>query len=142
MIIDSNLVFSDAASLASGDSEAVGLTSFLTPGRMGPIPMCIRILADDATVTALEVQLKQSDSKDGTYEDVPNACLAWEQEDLTQGKILSWRFLPSFATKPWLKLEYEVTGGDGSGKIFAALTREEDMPYVPGMYIDAGAVQG
>ncbi|MGE9985378.1 Bbp16 family capsid cement protein [Desulfovibrio sp. SGI.169] len=142
MIIDSNLVFSDGASLASGDSAAVGLTSFLIPGRMRPIPMCIRILAEDAAVTALEVQLKQADSKDGTYEDVPNACLAWEQDDLKTGKILSWRFLPSFATKSWLKLEYAVTGGDGSGKIFAALTREEDMPYVPGMYIDGGAVKG
>ena len=70
MIIDSNLVFSDGASLASGDSDAVGLTSFLIPGRMGPIPMCIRILAEDAAVTALEVQLKQADSKDGTYEDI------------------------------------------------------------------------
>lgn len=142
MLLDDNLVFSDGASLASGESTPVPLTSFLHPGRMEPIPMCIRVAEADASVTALEVQLKQADSETGTYEDVPNACLAWEADDLKKGQTLSWRFLPSFTTKNWLKLEYAVTGGDGSGKLFAAVTREDDLPYIDGMYIDKGIVHG
>lgn len=141
-IIDSYLVFSDNAELKSGESDPVGLTSFLHPGRMTPIPFRVLITTPDAGVSKLEIMLQQADSRDGVYEDVPNACLAFEQADLASGKPLVWRFLPSQASKPWLRLEYAVTGGSGSGRIFAALLREEELPYETGMYIDKGVVEG
>ena len=41
-------------------------------------------------------------------------------------------------TKPWLKLKLSPTGTFTKGKLFAAVTREDVMPYDEGLYIDKG----
>lgn len=142
MLIDSNTVFYDEAPMTSGESVAVGLTSFLQPGRVEPVPIRIRVTRADAGITALDIQLQQADAEGGPFEDVPNACLALEPADLTEGADIGWRWLPANTLRPWLRLKIQVTGGDGSGRLFAAVLREDPLDMRPGMYIDKGVARG
>ena len=63
------------------------------------------------------------------------------REDLDA--FFGFRFLPRAVTKPWLKLVYTVTGtAPTTGKVFAALLREEQDSYEAGQYINQGRVIG
>lgn len=143
MLIDSNLVLLDDQSLADTVTcETVGLTSFLTPGREEPIPICIKVTEAAAGGTKVEIKLQECDTKAGTFTDVPGAAITAPLADLTAGKRLGWRWLPAEVGKPWIKLVVTLTGTFTAGKLFAALAREDDLPYGAGMYIDGGKVKG
>lgn len=143
MIIDSNLVFTDAPVTATGASDPVALTSLYKPGRAEPIPILVRVTEDFAALTSLTVKITECATKDGTYTDVPAASMTIPLADLKTGKKFGWRYLPANVDKPWLKLAYTVTGtAPTAGKVFAAIMREIEEAYEAGMYIDAGVVKG
>lgn len=145
MIIDDNAVLIDAQAITSAavTGPAVGLTSLLKPGRAEPIHVVAKVMGDDfAGGTSVEFKLQQSDTEDGTYDDVPGSAITVELADLTAGKSIGWRFLPPGVSKPWIKMVATPTGTFTAGKIFAAVVREEEQSYEAGMYIDAGMVKG
>ena len=143
MIIDSPLVFLDGEDISEATTgNAVGLTSFLKPGREEPIPLCIRMVEAAAGGTGIELTLQESDSEDGTFTDVPGASLTVKLADLGAGARLGWRWLPAAVEKPWVRLSMTPEGTFTAGKIFAALTREDALPYEAGMHIDGGVAQG
>ncbi len=144
MLLDDNLVFLDSATPQTGFSKAVPLNAFWKPDREDPIPICLKIVDGDLTgVTALTVQLQQGCAAEGPWENVPPAKIVIDDSKaLVQGKSLGWRFLPP-AAKNWLRLSLTVTGtATGTGKIFAAVVREDEVPWENGMYIDGGVVKG
>lgn len=142
MIIDSNLVFIDDAITASGESKAIALTSFTLPGRMGPIPMVIKATEDFNNLTSLTFTMQTSDTQDGTYTDLPGGSLSIPASELVVGTAMGWGYLPRNVELPWMKLKYTVDGtAPTQGHLFAALTREEDQPYVAQLYIDKGVVK-
>lgn len=145
MLIDSNLVLLDSADVrgAAVTGPAVGLTSFLHPGRMEPVPICAKVVGGDfAGGTSVTFKLTQSDSKDGSYTDVPGSAVTVPLADLKVGQTIGWRFLPRGASKPWLKMVATPSGTFTAGKVFACVAREDELPYTAGMYIDKGVVQG
>lgn len=141
MIIDSNLVFIDGPITASGESKAIALTSFTLPGRMGPIPMVIKALENFNNLTSLTLTMQTSDAQDGTYTDLPGGSITIPASELAVGTTLGWGYLPRNVKFPWMKLTYTVDGtAPTQGRLFAALTRDEDQPYVGQLYIDKGVV--
>lgn len=145
MIIDDNAVLIDGVAItdAAVTGPAVGLTSLLKPGRAEPIHVVAKVMdADFAGGTSIAFKLQQSDTEDGTYNDVPGSSISVVLADLTAGKSIGWRFLPPGVSKPWIKMVATPTGTFTAGKVFAAVVREEEQPYEDGMYIDAGMVKG
>ena len=144
MIIDDNAVLIDAQAVTSAavTGPAVGLTSLLKPGRAEPIHVVAKVMdADFAGGTSVEFKLTQSDTEEGTYDDVPGSAITVALADLTAGKSIGWRFLPPGVSKPWIKMVATPTGTFTAGKIFAAVVREEFLDYENGMYIDAGILK-
>ena len=143
MLIDSQLVFLDGEDISAATTgNAVALTSFLKPGREEPIPLCIRMVEAAAGGTSLGITLQESDSEDGTWSDVPGAALTVKLEGLGEGARLGWRWLPATVEMPWVRLSVTPKGSFTAGKIFAALAREDALPYAAGMHIDGGVAQG
>lgn len=144
MLIDSNTVSLDSTSIlgAAVKGDGVGLTSFLNPGREEPIPVALKVVEDFSGGTSIEFKLQQADAKDGTYADVPGSAVSVALADLVKGRRIGWRFLPPGASKPWLKVAATPTGTFTAGKVFAAIVREDILPYEAGMYIDGGVVKG
>lgn len=143
MLIDQNLIFLDSVDLKTVDSAEVGLTSFSNPGHMSPIPICFKVVGGDITgATVIKIELQQADKKGGSYETVPGSAVEIADETGTKkGMTIGWRFLPN-AKKPWLKVKVTATGTGSGGKVFAAIVREDVLPYEKGMYIDKGVVVG
>ena len=143
MLIDQSLVSIDNKAVSTAiTGEAVALTSFFSPGREEPIPLCVKMTEDAAGGTALNIKLQEAESENGTYEDVPGASISHALAVLKTGALLGWRFLPAAVSKPWLKVVVTPQGTFTAGKIFAALVREDPQPYAAGMHIDGGKVQG
>lgn len=145
MLLDSNLILMDSTPIlgAAVTGPAVALTSFLKPGREEPIPICAKVVGTGfAGGTSITFKLTQCATSDGTYTDVPGSSVTVALADLTVGKSIGWRFLPSGTSKQWLKMVATPTGTFTAGKIFGAIVREDDQPYEAGMYIDKGIVQG
>lgn len=145
MLIDSNLVLLDSATIVSTavTGPAVALTSLLNPGRAEPIPICAKVVGEAfAGGTSITFKLTQSDSEAGTYTDVPGSATTVAASDLKIGTLIGWRFLPRGASKPWLKMVATPSGTFTAGKIFGAIVREDDLPYEAGMYFDKGVLQG
>ena len=145
MLIDSNAVLLDSEAITSGavTGPAVGLTSLMKPGRAEPLRSAAKVVeADFAGGTSIEFKLTQSDTESGSYTDVPGSAVTAALADLTKGRAIGWRFLPSGAGKPWLKMVAAPTGTFTAGKVFAAIVREDEQPWEAGMYIDAGVVKG
>lgn len=141
MIIDSNLILWEGP-VAARAGNAIGLTSLHIPGKADPIPVLLRFTEDLAGATAVTVKLQQSDTRDGTYADVPDSALTIAAADFKVGKRAGWRFLPRGATKQWIKLVLAVTGTPTAGSLFCAVMREEDEGYEAGLYIDRGVTIG
>lgn len=144
MIFDDNLVSIDHEELSGGaiTGNAIALNAFQMPGRMGPIPMLVTVSGDAAGGTGLALKLQQAEDAAGPFEDVPGAEMTVALADMQPGMNIGWRYLPSGVTQPWLKVVVTPTGTFTAGTVFAAVTREEVMPYVPGMYISDGVVKG
>jgi len=174
MIIDSNLVFIDhltkdeIGKAGENMSRAVPLTSFLEPGRQGPIPIVIQLsdgLVENETIT---FKLFQGDEyadaetnteiKDG-WEEISSVTASGPMK---KGCRIGWRFLPRSATKQWLRLQVgdstDSTDSNGSSReangssreangsshkatdlnVFAAIVREDLFEYDKLLYINAG----
>ena len=145
MILDDNLISIEDGDLtgATVTGKAIALNSFQKPGRMGPIPFFVGVVGEDAAGgTSITIKLQQSDSESGSYSDVPGSSLTVALADMVTGKNIGWRFLPTGLTKPWFKVVSTQAGTFTAGKLFAAVTTEDHLPYEEGMYIDAGVVKG
>ena len=144
MILDDNLIFCDRAPLSSAvTSAAVPLNSLYKPGRAEPI--CVFAMCNEtaATGTSITLKLQEADSEAGDYSDVAGSSETILTAALVKGAKIYLRWLPGSVTKQWLKLHVTLTGSTfTAGKITAAVVREDDLPYVTGMYIDKGAVVG
>ena len=144
MLLDDNTVLLDHAPVL-GDavtSDAIALNALQFPGRAEPIPVCANVTESFAGGTSITFKLTQADSEGGTYADVPGSSVTVALANLTKGKALGWRFLPRGVGKPWLKMVATPSGTFTAGRVFAAVTREDDLPYEAGMYIDKGIVRG
>ena len=143
MLLDSNNISIDnkpATSAITGD--AIPLTSLLKPGREEPVCVFIRATepvcaaTGDGAASAMTFTIQQSDKKDGTFETVATATASLD--DLAKSVPLAWRWLPPSVTKSWIKINANANGNVASGKIFAAIVREDPLDYEDGMYIDKG----
>jgi len=156
MIIDSNLVLIDhltkdeIGNAGQNMSRAVPLTSFLEPGRQGPIPIVVQLsdgLVDSETIT---FKLFQGDA-DADAETDADAGADWEEISsvtasgpMKKGCRIGWRFLPRSVTKQWLRLQVgDTSDTSGSHKatdltVFAAVVREDLFEYDKLLYINAG----
>lgn len=144
MLLDDNTVLLDSVPVlgAAVTGKAIALNALQFPGRAEPIPVTANVSETFAGGTSVTFKLTQSDKQDGTYTDVPGSSATLALSDLTKGKTIGWRYLPFGTSKPWLKMVATPTGTFTAGKVFAAVVREDDQPYVPGMYIDKGVVRG
>ena len=140
-IIDSTSVFHEGPLTAETDSRAVPLTALRLPGRMEPIPfrICVPEAFDPAELDTLAITLQEADSNDGSWTDVPDASLNIAGTSLTAGARVGWRHVPQGVRKSWLRLHLVPTPQSSQtvskGSLFAALTREEDMPYEPALQV-------
>lgn len=136
MIIDNYNVFSDSVAVAAGNSNPVCLMPFI--GRGEPVNVTIAVSSGINNLTSLTVKLQQCDTQAGTYADV-GAGITLTLAELKAG---CFRFeLPDNAVKCWFRLNYTVTGtAPTDGKIFAAITRDVQLPYAKGQFIDKGRV--
>lgn len=144
MILDSLNMFSDQQAItATADStKKVHLGGLKLAGSMDPILVDIRVNADFNNLTNLNIKLQQADTENGSYADVVGGdCGTLLLAALKIGSKFSIRVLPKGVTKPWLKLVYTVTGtAPTTGKVTAALVREEQDSYQAGQYINKGKV--
>ena len=136
MIIDNYNVFSDSVVVAAGNSNPVCLMPFI--GRGEPVNVTVCVTSDINNLTSLTVKLQQCDTSGGTYADV-GAGLTLTLAELKAG---CFRFeLPGNVVKSYLRLNYTVAGAAPTqGKIFAAITRDVQLPYAKGQFIDKGRV--
>ena len=140
-IIDSTAVFFEGPLTAQTDSRAVPLTALRLPGRMEPIPFRISVsqgfLAEE--LASLTLTLQEANSADGPWTDVPDATLTIAGTALTAATRLGWRHVPQGVRKSWLRLHLvpapQASKNVTTGRIFAALTREEDLPYEPALQV-------
>lgn len=144
MILDDNLVFFDRASLGSAvTSAAVPLNSLMKPGRAEPICVFCMVNQTAATGTSVTLKLQEADSEAGDYSDVAGSSETILTAALVKGAKIYLRWLPGNVTKQWLKVDVTLTGSTfTAGKITAAIVREDELPYVTGMYIDKGVTVG
>jgi len=157
MIIDSNLVLIDhlteteIGSAGQNMSRAVPLTSFLEPGRQGPIPIVVQLsdgLLSEETIT---FKLFQGDEYAEAETNSSGSEADWEEigtftasGPMKKGCRIGWRFLPRSVTKQWLRLQVgDTSDTSGSHKatdltVFAAVVREDLFEYDKLLYINAG----
>ncbi|MCH5278079.1 MAG: hypothetical protein J1E80_09670 [Desulfovibrionaceae bacterium] len=142
MILDDNLVFLDGAALTeTAASGPVALNALFRPGTShGHIPLVIMVSEEATGGDSLELKLEEADSADGGFSEV--ATLSVPAAELKPGARVGWRHLPHAVTKGWIRLTVTPSGSFSSGKIFAALTREDAQPYSHGMYKNAGRAAG
>lgn len=144
-MIDQNLVFFDCAEVATAESEEVPLNYLYRPGRMDPIPVYFKILGDPTGVSSIDVELQESEEQGGAYTPVSGGSFSLSGADIVEGRAIVFRWIPPATAKQWLKLKMTVGGSasaDPAPAIFAAVMREDELPYTDGMYIDRGVVKG
>lgn len=157
MIIDSNLVLIDhltkteIGEAGKNMSRAVPLTSFLEPGRQGPIPIVIQLsdgLLESETITFklfqgdTEAEAETESSSEDDWEEISSVTASGPMK---KGCRIGWRFLPRSATKQWLRLQVGDSGDSGGSNhkatdlnVFAAIVREDLFEYDKLLYINAG----
>lgn len=140
MLLDNTQILFEGA--VTGTGKVVELSGMKIPGKMNPIPLCLKITKAITGVTAdMTIKLQQSD--DGTtFEDVPNSTISIAKADVGKvGRIKSVKYLPREVTKSFIKAVVTATGAT-AGELFMALTREDEEPMEAGLYIDKGVVEG
>jgi hypothetical protein len=144
MFYDSLNMFSDqqAITATTDSTKKVHLGGLKLAGKMDPIFIDIRVNEAFNNLTSLKVELQQADTEDGSYATVAGGDTgAIPLASLKAGYKFGLRILPRSVTKPWLKLVYTVVGtAPTTGKVTAALVREEQDSYEAGQYIDKGRV--
>lgn len=140
-IIDSTAVFHEGPLNSETNSRAVPLTALRLPGRMEPIPFRLSVTEafDPAELDNLSLTLQEADNCDGDWTDVPDAGLTIPGTALTAGARVGWRHLPRGVRKSWLRLHLvptpQASQSVSKGRLFVALTREEDLPYEPALQV-------
>ena len=143
MILDDNLILLDNASLTTTvTSNAVALNSLFSPGKAEPIPLWVKCTQAGAGGTSIAIKLTESDTESGAYTDVPGSAETVLTAALTKDAKIYQRFLPAGVTKQWLKISVTATGTYTTGKLTAAIVREDEQPYAAGMFIDKGVAEG
>ena len=140
MYFDDNEISIDNKALAAVTGEPIALNMFKKPGRMEPIHVACFFTEAGAGGTSATVTIKQADDLNGSYTDVESKTVALA--NIKAGASVGWRYLPTSVTKPFIKFVVSVSGTFTGGKIFAAVSREEKLPYEAGMYINKGVVEG
>lgn len=144
MFYDALNMFSDQQAItATADStKKVHLGGLKIAGKTDPILIDVRVNADFNNLTSLKVEIQQADTESGSYATVAGGDTgAILLASLKTGYKFGLRILPRSVTKPWLKLVYTVVGtAPTTGKVTAALVREEHDSYEAGQYIDKGKV--
>jgi len=141
-MLDNLNIFSDSQAItATADSTKkvhLGMPFF---GKGTPVNLKVRVVEGFNNLTSLKVDLMQADTESGAYTSAESRTILLA--DLTKGADLGFRFIPRAVKKKWLKIAYTVTGtAPTTGKIFAALTDQEDARYEPGQFINRGVVVG
>ena len=150
MILDDNLVFFAEHDLNDGNptSAAVPLNMLWKAGRAEPVLIWLKA-GNAAGGTNIAVKLTASDTQSGTYDDVPGSSITIPLAEMQKNKNIYLRWLPRSAgdttsnnTRPqWFKLSVTKTGTFSDGSLIsAAIVREDDLPYEPGLYIEKGQV--
>ena len=146
-IIDRNAVFFEGPLTADARGPAVALTALKIPGRMEPMPLRLSVTEafSSEEVQSLAFSLEEADAPDApaavgdSWSAVPGAAWTVAGAQLALGARLGPRFLPQGVRKPWLRLNFTLTPQSGksvsAGRLFAALLREEDMPYEPALRV-------
>lgn len=138
-IIDRNAIFFEGPLTASATGQPVALTSLKIPGRMEPMPLRLSVTeayTPDET-QSLTIAMEEADSADGPWTGVPGSSVTVENTAEAPGLALGarpyLRFLPQGARKSWLRMTFALTPVAGNsvshGRLFAALVRDEDLPY-------------
>ncbi len=138
-IIDRNSILFEGPLTGSVTSPAVALNALKLPGRMEPMPLRLSVTQGFKTeeVQSLTIALEEADTASGPWTSVAGATVSVSHTSdnpaLAAGARPYHRFLPQGARKSWLRLSFTLTPVSGKsvtqGSIFAALLREEDLPY-------------
>ena len=138
-IIDRNSILFEGSLTADTTGPAVALNALRLPGRMEPMPLRLSVTESFSPdeVQGIAIGLEESDSAGGPWTAVPGASVtvshSAENPALAAGARPYHRFLPQGVRKSWLRLTLGLTVMSGKnasqGRIFAALKREEDLPY-------------
>ena len=138
-IIDRNSILFEGPLTASGTGPAVALNALKLPGRMEPMPLRLSVTQGfkPEEVQSLTIGLEEADTASGPWTSVAGATVSVshtsENPALAAGSRPYQRFLPQGMRKGWLRLTFALTPVSGKsvtqGSIFAALLREEDLPY-------------
>jgi len=148
MLLDDNLVMIDSAALVSAITPtAVGLKSFLHPGKMDAVP--VYICADKTTSgnasAAITINFQQASAQIGNSSGASssgvwvNAGPSWTltASQLASGVPVGPRYLPREVTQPWIRLNVSKTGTFSAGALTAAIVREDYQPYEADEKIEA-----
>ena len=145
MLIDSNTVSINGTALGSSavTGDAVPLNLFKKPGRQNPICVYVGKAGDAAFAggTSVAIKIQEGDTETGSFTDVGGVTTV-PLAAMNKGGNFGPRFLPAQVSKPWVKIVVTPSGTFTAGKVFAAVVREDDLPYEEGMYIDGGVVKG
>ena len=140
MIIDNKNLFSDEQAITgtADSTNKVNVMSFMGKNQAGTVFINVKVTEAFNTLTSLDIDLQQAATESGSYTSVQKFS-AVPRASLVKGYKLPFRVPTSNLKSPWLKLVYTVNGSAPStGKIFAALTREEEVKMEAGLYIDKG----
>lgn len=139
-LIDNKNVFSDKQAITgtADSTNKVNLMAFMGKVKAGNPYVEIKVTESFGNLTSLDIDLQQAATESGSYTSV-HKISGITLATLVKGYKVPIRVLPSAVKSPWLKLVYTVNGSAANaGKIFAALTREEEVKMEAGLYIDKG----
>ena len=140
MILDDKNTFSDNQAITgtADSTNKVNVMAHLGRIDAGGVFITVKVTESFNTLTSLDIDLQQADTESGSYTSVHKVS-AIPRASLVKGYKAPFRVPPSAAKSPWFKFVYTVNGSAPStGKIFAALTREEEQKMAAGLYIDKG----
>ncbi|MBD5538394.1 MAG: hypothetical protein HDQ94_00105 [Desulfovibrio sp.] len=138
-IIDRNCVFFEGPLTGPATGVTVALTSLALPGRMEPLPLRVSVTEafDAAEVESLGLTLEEAATADADWSAVPGASWTVPGDALFLGARLGPRFLPQGVRAPFLRLRLTPVLKEGaslgSGRIFAALMREDEQAWEPAL---------
>ncbi len=141
-IIDRTCIFFEGPLTGAVTGQPVALTSLTLPGRMEPMPLRISVTEafEPSEVASLALTLEEAASADAAesgWTAVPGAAWTVPGAALILGARLGPRFLPQGVRESFLRLTLTPVTKEGKtigkGCIFAALMREDDLPWEPAL---------
>ena len=141
-IIDRTCIFFEGPLTGAVTGDPVALTSLTLPGRMEPMPLRISVTEafEPSEVERLGLVLEEAgapDAEGADWSEVPGAAWTVPGEGLALGARLGPRFLPQGVRGSFLRLTLTPTAKEGKtigrGRVFAALMREDELPWEPAL---------